>query len=671
MAEIKNGLLLNNNRVFLPSAEINIFPCSRRGQESLNTDFIKYYDPEARLNTERTNRLHTAVNGFKDSFIVNKTFNNSGTLIFVLAGYYIEIKDFNPTTVADTLGSDITTLNAYLGLHDHVSLGVEDYFTEMLYRQSDSTGDINYLDVDYNDGENHDDFFVGVSFTKEPVRGNDLVNYNLPLFSYDGEWKLVQTSLLPEIEHDTEPGSIKINGNFTVNHDTQTSFKVTEAETTLGKTVADSLIVGEKAEGDSYEKGTIKAKVSVEAPTLAATTKVNTPLLNVTNTDKTAQANIDNATITDTLKVDNITSASDSADSITIQKSLKVKDTIDVKTIINTADDAGVSIDDELEIAAGHSIAADALKVNAISSRQTDGNVTVQSPVTLNSKATLKNGLEVTAGDATIKSNLIVEDNINVGTPTTPATADNGGYIVAKIDITAEQDLIAKRDIKAEGSATVAKNLTVGTDNNTDTGTIVAKKLVQTPTLDVKTLKNTVDNTGVSINDDLIITGATEVTNAITAKKLTISNKDENGTEKGEIKTPQLRVNRITSDEGDITVDNKKLIVNKSLEMIAKAAATGPAEATIEKAVIGDLTVKKDTNLKDSTGTITAGTVNSDDLNQKVTNEANRLKNPNITTDYYEVPVIFVQPQKSSKTGTTRYQLQITRATILSEQQVD
>jgi hypothetical protein len=85
--------------------------------------------------------------------------------------------------------------------------------------------------------------------------------------------------------------------------------------------------------------------------------------------------------------------------------------------------------------------------------------------------------------------------------------------------------------------------------------------------------------------------------------------------------------------------------------MRAKADAAAPAKATIEQAVIGDLTVKADPELKSSTGTITATTVNSDRLSQK------------IGDTYRDVPVIFVQQLNSLDSN--EYQLQISRANIL------
>ena len=356
----KNGLnyLVNNDRVFLLSQNVNIFPCARRGLYN-NSLLAEYYDPEARLNTERTNRIGTAINGFTDSFIITEDFVDNNTFVFVLAGYRIEIKNFNISDIASTLSAPADKIYAHLSLHTNIELDVAGYFTEILYRQSTASKQTNYLDVTYENSEKtvKDDFFVGISFTKEPVEdyvGSDtLPHYDLLLFNkIEDTWQLEQTSLLPKIEHGTTKDSVKIQGDLTV------------------------------------------------------------PVL----------------------KTDTITSDS---------------------------------------------------------------------------------------------------------------------------------------------------------------------------------------TTGLTIDNKLTVTGATVVNNTITAKKVVIpSNIDADGVEKGEIVTPQLRVNRITSNEGSITVDNKKLIVNKSLEMIAKAGAESPAKATIEQAVIGDLTVKVDANLKNSTGKVTAKEVVAEKITQ-------------------------------------------------------
>jgi hypothetical protein len=271
-------------RVFIPSQNINIFPCSRRGQKTTEGSMLNY-DPEARLNTERTNRLRTSINGFTDSFIVNDNFESGTTLTFTLAGYRIEVKEFDPAIIATALGITNGKIYAHLSLHDGIPFGVANYYTEILYKQSTNV-DNNYIDVkytDYND-KRTGDFFMGVSFTTYEAADTIVVNdttkllkeANLPLFSKvddNDNWKLIEASKLPKVKHDTEPNSIKLSGDFTVEHtkdngEKQTSFKVTKDETVLGPTVLSSLIVGEKADGDTFTNGTITAKNLVKTPAL-------------------------------------------------------------------------------------------------------------------------------------------------------------------------------------------------------------------------------------------------------------------------------------------------------------------------------------------------------------------------------------------------------------------
>lgn len=344
-----------DRRVFLQSKNVNIFPCSRRGQFDMQ-DSAKYYDPEARLNTERTNRLSTSVNGFTDSFIDNFD-ADAGNLVFTLAGYRVEAKNINIEKIAEALAAtDEDIIYAHLSLHTGISLSINDYYTEILYRQSNSSYDKNYIDVTYTSNGITNDFFVGISFTKDAnakdlLAGARLIEHNLPIFhKITGSWELVQTSLLPKIEHGETEDSIKVSGDFTVKHDEQTSFKVTEDKTTITndftiKRVSDegvqtsfeitkhgvgtvnvplhitkatavdgvlnstsatrtkNLIVGELIEGEIFpDEGTIKAKKHIETPTLEATVGIDTPLLNVTN-DGNGQANIDNAEIKGALEV--------------------------------------------------------------------------------------------------------------------------------------------------------------------------------------------------------------------------------------------------------------------------------------------------------------------------------------------------------------------------------
>jgi hypothetical protein len=465
------------------------------------------------------------------------------------------------------------------------------------------------------------------------------------------KWNLAPTSLLPKIEHDTTVDSIKLSGNVTIKHkdSSEPAFVVTESDTTINvpTDITGDFTVEHKIEHTLEDDTTqitrqrsfnvTKSNVEINHP--ITTTAGQTTIIGDFEVQHKINGQTGNQSSFKVTKDEVFlgpTHISDlTAGKLTVGAETQLEGTLGI-TGIATLNNGLVVTNGDTTL---KKLIADSLEVT--------NKTTLKGEVQLDNKTTINNSLAITGttnniSTPTLKvdtitsdsdkvivdiplkvnSNLNVEDNINVGTPTTPAATDNGGCIVAQYDIIAEQDLIAKRDISAEGSAAIAGNLTVGTDNNTDTGTIDAKKLVKVPTLDVQTIKNTkTDATtgatlGVSIEDALSITGATSVNNTITAEKLIIPSKiDENGEEKGEVVTPTLRVNRLTSDTGSITVDNKKLIVNKSLEMLAKADATDPALATVEKAVIGDLTVKVDAKLKDSTGKITA-------LNSQITNNA-------------------------------------------------
>lgn len=697
---LKIGEDLNSARVFLPSSQINIFPCSRRGYYIDNSGSRQIFDPEARLNTERTNRLRTAVNGFTDSFIdtfVNdikqnedetETTLSTGTLVFVLAGYRIEIKNFDPQAIANKLGLNPgNTIYAHLSLHDEVPLDVPDYYTEILYRQSSISTAENYLDVYYDD----DTFFMGVSFTGNPYLTDSIVivtatsegvktvskkltEKNLALYNVvedatgSTQYELVQTSLLPKIEHGETEDSIKISGDFTVKHGEQTSFKVTENKTTLGPTEiseldvtgdftikqvsgegeeisfeitkhrvgtvnvplhitkgttidggvnlnagvrAFGLIVGDSAEGDIFPNGTIKAKGHIETPTLEATTSVKTPALDV----KTIENKVDNTgvSINDTLNI--TTGHTVAADTLKVNavNSRRENDTIAIGSPITVAGKAtlsnGLAVTngdttlkkltaeattlgsltvDNVTVNSGSVISTPTLKVDTITSRSTasDAAVTVDKPLKVNNtlnitnKATLNNGLELTSGDALIKSNLKVEDNINVGdlTDTEKVTTNNGGNIVAKNDIIAKNDLEASNDISAGGYANIAKDLTVGTDNDTNTGTITAKKLVKAPILAVKEIKNEIDNTGVSVDDTLSVTANhsinAETLNADTLNVDKVKSRAPNSTIT--IESPISLSNSLTVQDGDTslkkltadeTIINQKLTANNGVEV--------------------------------------------------------------------------------------------------------
>jgi hypothetical protein len=60
------------NITFPASIDVQAFPCARRRSIELTigqTQQMWPFDPEARLNTERNNRRHTGINGYRDSYI--------------------------------------------------------------------------------------------------------------------------------------------------------------------------------------------------------------------------------------------------------------------------------------------------------------------------------------------------------------------------------------------------------------------------------------------------------------------------------------------------------------------------------------------------------------------------------------------------------------------------
>jgi hypothetical protein len=124
--------------------------------------------------------------------------------------------------------------------------------------------------------------------------------YNLPLFSYaDGEWQLVQTSLLPKIEHGETADSLKIKGDFTVAHGEQTSFKVTKDKTILGPTQLSELTVVGNAQID----GATTINNDLTAKNLTITDgKVTTPTLDANTINVSSNASVTGSITSGSLK---------------------------------------------------------------------------------------------------------------------------------------------------------------------------------------------------------------------------------------------------------------------------------------------------------------------------------------------------------------------------------
>lgn len=95
---------------FPASIDVQAFPCARRRSIQLTiaqTQQMWPFDPEARLNTERNNRRHTGINGYRDSYInkinINKPTATApasgqeqklGECDFTLAGYNFKLSLF-------------------------------------------------------------------------------------------------------------------------------------------------------------------------------------------------------------------------------------------------------------------------------------------------------------------------------------------------------------------------------------------------------------------------------------------------------------------------------------------------------------------------------------------------------------------------------------------------
>jgi hypothetical protein len=596
------GFLLEDDRLFIPSTDIDVFPCSRRGQSSIEDGLAGHYDPEARLNTERTNRLHTAINGFKDSFIVNDNFTPGDTLVFVLAGYRVEVKNFNPRAIAETLKAT-TTLYAHLRLRTDVSLDIEGYFTAILGRQSTSAKNKNYLDVKYEDTVNKlsNDFFTGISFTKDKIESTPdaaIVPYNLPLFSYNkNEWQPVQASLLPKIEHGDTDNSIKFYGDFIVEHgegeEKQTSFKVEKDLTTLGPTQISKLTVTDTAliEG----KTTINNDVSANNITINENGVVKTPLLDA----KTITSNFGNV----------------------------------------------IKVEKGLDVANGHTVYTDTVQADTIKSRVENGNVTIDSPVELSStlttagKTTLQNGLDVTAGatnleklsaGATDVTSLVVDTTtqlngtVNIAGETTvvgKATLQNG------LAVTAGDTTLKKLNAEATDVASLAVtgNTTLKNGLNVTAGDTTVKNLTA-ETTSVNSL--TVDTT-TQLKGEVNITGATTIVGKatlqngldVTAGETSLKNlKAEttianslNVTGTGGTTTPSIKVDTITSKS---TAADAVITVKKPLKVEGGITITG-ATAIDNKLTVDNLTVDPagkldvktitNTNSGDTTVTIEKG----------------------------------------------------------------
>jgi hypothetical protein len=259
-----------------------------------------------------------------------------------------------------------------------------------------------------------------------------------------------------------------------------------------------------------------------------------------------------------------------------------------------------------------------------------EGTAEVQGDTLLKSNLTVKGTTEVD-GNTTIHNNLSVDDNINVGSPVTPAIEDNGGYIVAQKNITAEQDLIAKN------------NLIVGdSTDDTKSGNLTVKNHIETPTIKATT---SVTTPVATITDVLKVVkdgeGQANIDNATVVNNFTVTGKVEVTTETTKVK------NKLVV-ENDVEVLNNK-ITTKDLTSTDTILANniGTSTSKVTKITARDADIE---------------TLSGDDIQQKVKVEGNNVVK--VTEDYYDVPVVFVREITAG--GRTEHQLQITRINKLN-----
>ena len=146
----------SNNKYFIKSSNINVFPCAYRGYT--NAETRQPFDPESRLSTEQS-FLRLSNLKHKNSYVVSWDINNNNTsthkLEFVLGGYYFVIKSIESLAhkfaYIEPVSKNITSTDSTNVLGN-------------LYNDSDVTAGLDkYITDDY--------YFVGICFTDTEPTG--------------------------------------------------------------------------------------------------------------------------------------------------------------------------------------------------------------------------------------------------------------------------------------------------------------------------------------------------------------------------------------------------------------------------------------------------------------------------------------------------------------------
>lgn len=223
-------MYINNNLVFMDSAQVKVYPCGRRRSLINNGEASdKYYlpfDAEARLNTEANNRKHSGLNGYKQSYIYSF---EEDVLIIVIGGYLFEIQlDTTLSNLAGLVAPNASDIYASIKL-ENITLfaGTSDNLvpsatTRVLRDQSfTSTGaPLTCLDLPYtNNSSDIKYYFSGLSFSAAeyiPIADNSAQQViSLRVLTkkvVDGNlvWEFPEESKLPLIDHGSSENSIKV-----------------------------------------------------------------------------------------------------------------------------------------------------------------------------------------------------------------------------------------------------------------------------------------------------------------------------------------------------------------------------------------------------------------------------------------------------------------------------
>lgn len=276
-------------------------------------------------------------------------------------------------------------------------------------------------------------------------------------------------------------------------------------------------------------------------------------------------------------------------------------------------------------------------------------NLKVEQNATINNKTTTVD-LEVT-NEAAVRTTLNVQNTSN----NAQANIDRADIEYADIDDT---DISTAHIDNATIDSLTVPHTTGDATTITDAG--INTQYIDAAEADIAVLKVQGEGSSATI-DTANVTTELHVENEDGDAKASIDSADLRSAdiEAADIDEADITTLRVQGDGSSATIDSA-IITDAE---VTNKVTTKDLESTgiILANKIGDAANKVENIIANaaSIDTLTADTVNANDIQQK------------IDGTYKDVPVIFVQPQKSKSTNKTEYQLQIRRVNFLTEQQID